>query len=820
MFTFAPESLIRQEAQIDYRQLVSRSDLRYTEPVKDSLHGLPIGNGRMGTLVWTSPNCLHLQINRVDVFPFNSYSTADTNMKHRDYCGGCGFITIRFGDEVFTGQVNQHLSVYDAQVSVDTDDVSCHLLAWHKRDVIAVKVTDQRTKPQPVTVELSMLRPRLVTMGHHRAESKIHANNEQEYISLEQIFSEKSGDGPHGDHYCASAVVIKVIGCNATARIENEQTVGLQIKPVEGSFTVLIGSTASFDITEDVCQKALDCVVAAEAEGYQKLFASNQEWWHQFWSKSFLHMHSDDDAADELEKHCNYFLYVMASSSRGKYPPKFNGMLWTTGGDERAWGSQFWWHNEQSFYRALMAANHFELMEPVYNLYSSMYENQEIAARQQWGSSGIYIPETVAFNGLERLPDQIAQELQDLLLERKAWNERSAEFDRYIRYKHPHSSRYNFIGKNCEPYSHVGHFFASGAKIAYLYWQRYEYTMDDQWLRERAYPMIRGVAEFYRCYPNLRLAEDGHSHLYNVNSGEPVWGATDPLEELTAMHAILPVAIRAAEILGVDNDLRQLWQELLDSLAELPTSNDPDGIVLREHPQGLETWVQGRYPAKHVQSQEREPWHLLAPFTCYPLYTLESDNDQYRQLAHATLEKTTDYRMLAAGHNLHGISELPIGLAILGRTDELRIMLPRFIKQIRNLLPNRMSLEEGKNAISVQHLGTALHTVQLALCQCNPKQPGDEHSIIRLYPAFPRDWNAAFRFLCKGGFLVSSSIRRGVIEFVEIKSQLGGLCKLRNPWPESMVRIYRNGVRRLDQGGELLMIPTDKGDRFVFLPKV
>ena len=35
-----------------------------------------------------------------------------------------------------------------------------------------------------------------------------------------------------------------------------------------------------------------------------------------------------------------------------------------------------------------------------------------------------------------------------------------------------------------------------GAKIAYYFWRRYEFTMDREWLRARAYPMIKGAAEF------------------------------------------------------------------------------------------------------------------------------------------------------------------------------------------------------------------------------------------------------------------------------------------------------------------------------------
>ena len=29
---------------------------------------MPVGNGRTGSLVWTTPSALHFQINRVDVF--------------------------------------------------------------------------------------------------------------------------------------------------------------------------------------------------------------------------------------------------------------------------------------------------------------------------------------------------------------------------------------------------------------------------------------------------------------------------------------------------------------------------------------------------------------------------------------------------------------------------------------------------------------------------------------------------------------------------------------------------------------------------------
>ncbi len=43
---------------VNYRKLISRADLIYDRPVTRSEEGLPVGNGRMGSLVWTAPSQL------------------------------------------------------------------------------------------------------------------------------------------------------------------------------------------------------------------------------------------------------------------------------------------------------------------------------------------------------------------------------------------------------------------------------------------------------------------------------------------------------------------------------------------------------------------------------------------------------------------------------------------------------------------------------------------------------------------------------------------------------------------------------------------
>ena len=67
--------------------------------------GLPIDNGRMGTLVWTTPIALELQINRVEVFAVNRNTDSHHFSKEEtttDYCSACARVGIEFGAECFT----------------------------------------------------------------------------------------------------------------------------------------------------------------------------------------------------------------------------------------------------------------------------------------------------------------------------------------------------------------------------------------------------------------------------------------------------------------------------------------------------------------------------------------------------------------------------------------------------------------------------------------------------------------------------------------------------------------------------------------------
>ena len=123
-----------------------------------------------------------------------------------------------------------------------------------------------------------------------------------------------------------------------------------------------------------------------------------------------------------------------------------------------------------------------------------------------------------------------------------------------------------------------------------------------------------------------------------------------------------------------------------------------------------------------------------------------------------------------------------------------------------------MSLFEGADAHSVEHLGLLAMTLQEALLQGVSPRPG-EAEVISVFPAWPRRWDAEFHLHARGGFEVRSRRTSGEIEFVEIRSHRGEVCRLRNPWGERCrAETASGGVFELP--GEVLRFDTVSGETY------
>ena len=830
---------------VDLQKLISRGDLSYTKPASRSEEGIPVGNGRMGTLVWTTPTDLRMQINRPDVYPNNS-ETNSFNERHNDYCGGCAFVDVQVagaGADAFPESgFAQKLSIYDGKLAITGTGVTCNVVAWPVQDVIALQITDNRAVPEAVQVGLRVLRYETKHYGAALAKfqrENITAVQTGSHMALSQVAIQDgrialTQDFQEGTYRNKSAVVIGVVGRTAKPRLVHEGEVSLAMPAAKGSFTILIASAATFAADEDIAATAVRQLQAGATKSFDALARETAEWWRDFWSRSFVHVRNPEGTGDLIQQHYLYFQYLMGASSRGKFPPKFNGMIWNTGGDLRAWGAQHWYANLSCYYEAIPATNRYELMDPVFDMYFGAREACTTAAAQQWGSRGAYIPETMWFDGLAKLPEAIATEMRELYLLQKPWEQMTAAFREHSRQKHPHSSRWNWIAKRewvdgrivdtergSGPYGATNHIFGTSAKIPYLFWRRYEYTLDRDWLRDRAYPMLKGAAEFYRNYPKLKKGADGKYHIHDVNSNESVWGAQDTDEDLSSMKGVFAVAIRAAETLDVDGELRSTWKEVLANLPALPTSDHPDALKTDGYA-GPTVYVRGLKPA--IKPGMLPDGNSL-PAWLFDLCNLESNDKRALEIANNTITAALRGRV-GPTTPVGLLSKVPMAAATLGRAEDIRYLIAN---QMRGLprpgsngpatanLANRMSLREGPQALDAQALGRASEALHLALLQSGPPAPG-EAPVIRVFPAWPKDWEGSFTLLARGAFLVTSSMRAGRVDFLELQSQAGAPCIVRNPWGEGAVALHRDSAKAETLSGPLLRFASRKGERIVLVP--
>ena len=120
------------------RDFLDEADVVYQQPAATPVAGQPVGNGRMGTMVWTSSSAIHLQINRNDVFAVNR-NHAGSQFGPVDYCGGIARIVVDVGGSPFVADGNtfrQRLSLETAECGIEGHklNVSCFVASRSRWD--------------------------------------------------------------------------------------------------------------------------------------------------------------------------------------------------------------------------------------------------------------------------------------------------------------------------------------------------------------------------------------------------------------------------------------------------------------------------------------------------------------------------------------------------------------------------------------------------------------------------------------------------------------------------------------------------------------
>jgi hypothetical protein len=788
-------------AAIDYQTIVSRADLVYNSPVSNPIEGQPIGNGVMGTTVWTTPGAIEFQINRNDVFAVNRDHVGVPYDSSTDYCGGCARVSVNVGSQAFNGAgFSQRLSVYNAEDTIQGNGVNARCFVT-SNNVLMLEVDDRRAAPQPLQVDLSMWRAPAVTNGAHTASYTF--QEQPQSATVVQRFSE-------GSYSCASAVGVQVAGASGVVQT-SDRCRSITVPAAAGKRLIQISSAASFDPNANLAAAASANLAANAGKTYDALRTEHTASWNELWSRTSVNLSSADGTARQAERQRNLQLYYMASSSRGAAPSKWNGSIFSVNGDARAYGSQYWIWTTESEYYPLYAAGAVELTNPFFNMYMKQLPAAKEAARQRWGANGAFYPETTPFDGPVVLPEDVALEVRKVLSGQMPISQMSAKAKAACTYEgHLYETVYD---ARAGQYSWISHVASSGSELAAQAWWRYRYTGDTNFLRTDAYPLLRESLEFYRSL--AKKGTDGLYHLEGLNQHEDFWGVNDGIVDLAAIRGTAPLAIRASTLLGVDPDLRLQWQEFLDHLAPYPMGSDPQSKALTGGVLADDVWSAGHLGNVNGQHNPEDVWlNTVFPFETWTRETRSPTEDAIvRKLLDLAPRELTIVNQ--TGPTLNTTIRTPIAAVRGGRADQLPAILKTYCAAF-SPLANGFSLFEGANGQSIEHLSIISTTVQDALLQSVSPRPG-EQEILSVFPAWPLAWGAEFSLMARGGFLVRARCASGVVDYVEIDSRLGETCWLRNPW-NGAVQIRQFDGPTWQLSGELLEFTTQPGVRYLLTP--
>jgi len=142
-------------------------------------------------------------------------------------------------------------------------------------------------------------------------------------------------------------------------------------------------------------------------------FEKSQQWWQQFWSRSFIYVNADTSSKEwRVGRNYQLFRYMLACNAHGKWPTKFNGGLLTvdpvytdTGNkltpDYRNWGGGLHTaQNQRLIYFPMIKSGDWDMMQSQFDFYLRILKNAELRSKVYWNHAGACFTEQMENYGL------------------------------------------------------------------------------------------------------------------------------------------------------------------------------------------------------------------------------------------------------------------------------------------------------------------------------------------------------------------------------------------------------------------------------------
>ena len=366
---------------------LSKHDIVYKSPSYNGFEGFPIGNGDLGGLIWATPNSIKLQINKSDAFDGKN-EESPANLR------SCGQLDIDFGapcfDWLYLNDFDGRLSLLDGKVSFLSETpfskIAINSVVAVNKNVWLIEC-DKNEKGDFLSksaVKVGLERWGSRSFGswysRHNQDPGIGIGQAKAGIDKDVIYFTEQFDDFH------FAVACKITGLKSEAEIINNHRAELKTEGFSSGKMHILVAVATSEETVNPLQTA-QSLLEETTERIQKTVEEHRQWWHSFWQRSFVHL------PDDYIENIYYFKrYVLACSSRGKYPALFNSAIFTWNHDVRNWVTPHHW-NMQQIYWGILPSGDADLLLPYLDAYDRIVPQAEEYALKRGAKNAILITE-------------------------------------------------------------------------------------------------------------------------------------------------------------------------------------------------------------------------------------------------------------------------------------------------------------------------------------------------------------------------------------------------------------------------------------------
>jgi alpha-L-fucosidase 2 len=546
LITISPATVHAQSAEAGNR-------LWYDQPARQWVEALPVGNGRIGAMVFGHPSAERIQFNEETVWTGGPHEYQRSNahlhldsirglllagkQRQAEQLAAVHFMSAplrqrayqAFGDLhlTFSGIDSAAVTGYhrelDLRTAIATTRFSAggitytrEVFASHPDNALVVRITADR--PGQVNVAVRPTSAHRWSFTAPVAEDQLSLQGMVEDGGIE--FEARLLVRPEGGQLVLSDTVASVTGADGV--------------------TIVLAAATNFvnyrDLSGDPRTRNDGVIAAVRSRTYPEMRAAHVADHRSLFERVALDLGASATSALPTDERVlrfretedpalaallfQYGRYLLIASSRpGTQPANLQG-IWNES-NEPSWDSKYTVNiNTEMNYWPAERTNLAELHEPLFAMLKEVAESGAETAREHYGARGwVLHHNTDLWRGTAPINN-----------------------------------------------SNHGIWPTGGAWLAQHLWWRYEFAGDKAFLRDRGYPLMKGAALFFLDH----LVEDPRSgHLISGPSNSPELGGLvmGPTMDHQIIRDLLANTVRASEILGVDEELRRQLAETRGRIA-------------------------------------------------------------------------------------------------------------------------------------------------------------------------------------------------------------------------------------------------------------